>query len=80
MANKSINVFSMRTIRIGVLKMLSDPSISTEEKWPVFQRLWKATEHTSYARVTKLVMEKFYGESVMSLESLMRLRKKLLKN
>ncbi len=61
------------------MKMLNDPSVSTKQKWPLFQKLWEATEHTSYARVTKLVMEKFYGESEMNLESLMRIGKRLLK-
>jgi len=61
------------------MKMLNDPLVSTEEKWPIFKKLWKATEHTSYARVTKLIMEKFYGETEMSLESLARIGKKLLK-
>lgn len=60
------------------MRMLNDPSMSTKEKWPIFQKLWKATEHTSYARVTKLIMEKFYGETEMSLEALMRIGKKLL--
>jgi len=61
------------------MKMFNDPSISTEQKWPVFQKIWKATEHTSYARVTKLIMDRFYGETEMSLDSLMRISKKLLK-
>lgn len=60
------------------MRMLNDPSVSTEQKWPLFQKFWKATEHTSYARVTKLIMEKFYSESEMSLESLMRIGKRLL--
>ncbi len=60
------------------MEMLNNPSIPTEQKWPVFQKLWEATEHTSYARVTKLIMEKFYGESKMSLESLMRISGRLL--
>ncbi len=61
------------------MKMLNDPSISTRQKWPIFEKLWKATEHTSYARVTKLIMEKFYGETEISLDSLERMEKKLLK-
>ncbi|TKJ47754.1 hypothetical protein CEE34_02275 [Candidatus Aerophobetes bacterium Ae_b3a] len=61
------------------MEMLKDQTLSTEQKWPVFQKLWKATEHTSYARVTKLIMEKFYGESGMSLEALMRIGQRLLK-
>jgi len=61
------------------MKMLNDPSISTKQKWPVFQKLWRATEHTSYARVTKIIMKKFYGETEMSVDSLMRIGEKLLK-
>ncbi|NLF01559.1 MAG: hypothetical protein GX601_11345, partial [Anaerolineales bacterium] len=34
---------------------LSDPDVATDVKWPLFKRLWRATEHTAYARVTKLV-------------------------
>lgn len=61
------------------MEMLRDQTISTEEKWPVFQKFWKATEYTSYARVTRLIMEKFYGESEMSLKALMRIGQRLLK-
>jgi len=61
------------------MKMLNDSLVSTEKKWPLFQKFWKASEHTSYARVTKLIMEKFYGESAMSLEALMRIGQRLLK-
>ncbi len=61
------------------MEMLRDQTISTEEKWPVFKKFWEATEHTSYARVTRLIMEKFYGESEMSLEALMRIGQRLLK-
>ena len=41
---------------------LQDPEVSTDEKWPLFQRLWRATEHTAYARVTKLLLQQVYGE------------------
>ena len=61
------------------MKMLNDSSISTKQKWPIFQKLWKAAEHTSYARVIKLIMEKFYSETEISLGSLERIDKKLLK-
>ena len=61
------------------MEMLKNQTLSTQQKWPVFQKLWKATEHTSYARVTKLIMEKFYGESGMSIEALMRIGQRLLK-
>ena len=52
------------------LDRLADDEVSTEEKWPLFERLWKATEHTAYARVTKIVMKRFFGVSEMSFQSL----------
>ena len=54
-----------------------DPEISTDEKWPLFERLWQATEHTAYARVTKLVLKNVYGESELTRESLDRVAEKL---
>ena len=40
---------------------LRDEDLPTDEKWPLFERLWRATEHTAYARVTKLVLKNVYG-------------------
>jgi hypothetical protein len=40
---------------------IQDSSRSLDERWPVFERLWKRSEHTAYARVTKLVLKDFYG-------------------
>ena len=40
---------------------LQDPDVSTDTKWPVFEKLWNATEHTAYARVTKIVLRDVYG-------------------
>ena len=37
------------------LARLADDEVSTDEKWPLFERIWQATEHTAYARVTKLI-------------------------
>ncbi|MGE5221993.1 MAG: amidohydrolase family protein [Omnitrophica WOR_2 bacterium] len=56
---------------------LSNPDIPTDEKWPLFERLWRATEHTAYARVTKLVLQNTYGESQMSRAALDRVAEKL---
>jgi hypothetical protein len=42
-------------------RKLGNAEVSTDEKWPVFQKLWRATEHTAYARVTKLVLKNTYG-------------------
>jgi glucuronate isomerase len=42
-------------------RKLGDAEFSTDEKWPLFQKLWRATEHTAYARVTKLVLKNAYA-------------------
>jgi len=49
---------------------LQDPKVDTDQKWPLFQQLWRATEHTAYARVTKLAMRDMYGVDEMSREGL----------
>jgi hypothetical protein len=56
---------------------LQDPEVSTDEKWPLFRRLWQATEHTAYARVTKLVLRKVYDAGEMSREALNRVAARL---
>ena len=56
---------------------LEDQDVSTDEKWPLFDRLWRATEHTAYARVTKLVLKNVYGESELTREALDRVAEKL---
>jgi hypothetical protein len=59
------------------LMRLQDPEVSTDEKWPLFQRLWQATEHTAYARVTKLVLKQVYKEEELSREALERVASRL---
>lgn len=59
------------------LLMLQDPDGDTEQKWPIFETLWKRTEHTAYARVTKLVLRDVYGEPAMSLAALRRVGEQL---
>ncbi|MBN1811665.1 MAG: amidohydrolase family protein, partial [Anaerolineae bacterium] len=54
-----------------------DPDISTDEKWSLFNRLWRATEHTVYARVTKLVLQNVYGERELTREALDRVAERL---
>ena len=49
---------------------LGDPKVPTEEKWPTFEPLWRKTEHTAYARVTKLILANEYGVDEMSLKAL----------
>jgi hypothetical protein len=59
------------------LARLQDEEVSTDEKWPLFDRLWRATEHTAYARVTKLVLRHVYGESELTRRALDRVAEKL---
>jgi hypothetical protein len=56
---------------------LQDHEVSTDEKWPLFERLWRATEHTAYARVTKLVLKQVYGEDEVTREALDRVAERL---
>jgi hypothetical protein len=56
---------------------LEDQDVSTDEKWPLFEQLWHATEHTAYARVTKLVLQNVYGESELTRGALARIADKL---
>jgi len=60
------------------LQLLRDPEISTEEKWPTFEKIWTRTEFTSYARVPKLILKRFYDEEKMTLEALLRIKDKLV--
>lgn len=60
------------------LATLADQGVATEAKWPLFERVWRQTEHTAYARVTKRILRDVYGESEMSLPALQRIRERLL--
>jgi hypothetical protein len=59
------------------LMRLADQEVPTDEKWPLFRLLWRATEHTAYARVTKLVLKDVYGEGELTREALDRVAEKL---
>ncbi len=59
------------------LQRLADPEVPTDAKWPTFERLWRATEHTAYARVTRLVLREVYGETQMTRAALDRVAEKL---
>jgi len=50
--------------------LLQSNTATTDEKWPVFSRLWAATEHTAYARVTKLVLKEIFGVEKLTREAL----------
>src|SRR5512137_2213250 len=56
---------------------LQDPDVPTGEKWPLFESLWRATEHTAYARVTKLVLKNVYCEDHLTRAALDRVAEKL---
>jgi hypothetical protein len=48
------------------LAQLEDQAVPTDKKWPLFEKVWRATEHTAYARVTKLVLKNVYGQSALT--------------
>ncbi len=54
------------------VERLVDHDVPTDEKWPLFEKLWHATQHTAYARVTKLVLKNVYGESKLTRTALDR--------
>lgn len=60
-----------------VMKMLQDPEVSTEKKWPVFEPIWKKIEYTANAWVTRLIMRDFFQEEDMTLGSLKRISERL---
>ncbi|MDP6058805.1 MAG: amidohydrolase family protein [Pirellulaceae bacterium] len=60
------------------IEAICDGSKSLKDRWPLFERVWKRTEHTGYARVTKWVMREIYGEPVMSLDALERIDQKII--
>ncbi len=59
------------------LERLQDEDVPTDEKWPLFEQLWQATEHTAYARVTKILLREVYGEKEITRESLERIAARL---
>ena len=52
------------------IALIQSEEATTDEKWPVFSRLWAATEHTAYARVTKLVLKEVYDIDKLTREAL----------
>jgi predicted TIM-barrel fold metal-dependent hydrolase len=59
------------------IMLLQDPAVSTDAKWQLFSSLWAATEHTAYARVTKLVLRQRYGIEELTRTSLGRIAEQL---
>lgn len=40
---------------------LQNPEVSTDEKWPLFSRLWENVKHTAYGHVTRRNIRRRYG-------------------
>ena len=57
---------------------LNNPERPLEERWPIFEQIWKRTEHTGYARVSKWVLKEIYGETELNLDALHRIKDKLV--
>lgn len=57
--------------------LLLDEAVATEQKWPLFEPVWRRTQYSGYARVTLLAMEHAFGEPEMSLAALQRIRERL---
>jgi len=58
--------------------LLADANVPTDKKWPTFERLWKRTEHTGYARVTKWILANEYGLAEVTLEGLKSIADRLV--
>jgi glucuronate isomerase len=52
------------------ISILQSTSATIDEKWEIFSRLWAATEHTAYARVTKIALKQIYGIDKMTRDNL----------
>jgi len=61
----------------GEIELMQDPTVSTDAKWPLFQRFWRSCQHTAYARVTKIVLRQQYGIQQLDRASLDRVAEKL---
>jgi len=59
-------------------RVLEDSSRSLEERWPILDKAWRRTCHTGYARVTRKVLQKFYGVEELSLEALKSMEGRLV--
>lgn len=61
----------------GIWDDLNNHDIPTEQKWPLFERIWRLTEHTGYARVTKRILADEFDEPRLTLDALQRIRGRL---
>lgn len=60
------------------IEWLRNPNISTDQKWSVFFELWGRIEHSTYARITRYVLQDSYGETELTRDSLNSVAPQLL--
>jgi hypothetical protein len=60
------------------MAILDDLERSLEERWAILSKAWKRTCHTGYAQFIRRVLKKFYGEDVLTLDALYRMKERLL--
>jgi len=53
--------------------VLTDETVPTADKWPIFETIWRRAEHTAYGRVIKLALQDAYGQGEISLPALERM-------
>ena len=61
----------------GEYEQMVDSARPLEERWPIVERLWRATRNTGYSRVTKLVLRELYDITEVTLDSLRSLAGRL---
>ena len=60
------------------IDFMYDASKPLDERWPVFERAWRQTEHTGYARVTKWILREIYDEPEMTREAVERISGRII--
>ncbi|NIA15186.1 MAG: amidohydrolase family protein [Nitrospiraceae bacterium] len=58
--------------------VIHDQARPLAERWAVLEKAWKRSCHTGYARVTRMVLKRFYEEDDLTLDALERIKDKLL--
>lgn len=55
------------------IALLQNKEATTDDKWPVFSRLWASTEYTAFARVTKMTLKNVFNIDKLTRQSLDRI-------
>jgi len=58
--------------------IISDTSLSLDERWPVLEKVWKRTCHTGYAQMVRRVLKYSYGLEDLSLAGLKSMEGRLI--